>query len=85
MLCVCVCQVVCVQFDRPDISMNKLAVTTLEHRFRIYDVRTLNQELGFAYVDENAHNSTVWLARHLPQNRDLFATTGGNGTINLYK
>ena len=23
--------------------------------------------------------------RHLPQNRDLFVTTGGNGGLNLYK
>lgn len=32
-----------------------------------------------------AHKSTVWLGRHLPQNRDLFMTTGGNGGLNIYK
>lgn len=78
-------QVVSIQFDRPDIVMNKLVVTTLESRFRVYDVRTFNPELGYAYTSEKAHSSTVWLARHLPQNRDLFATCGGNGTLNLYK
>lgn len=32
-----------------------------------------------------AHKSTVWLVRHLPQNRDVFMTGGGNGGFNLYK
>lgn len=29
--------------------------------------------------------ATVWCARHLPQNRDLFMTGGGNGGFNMYK
>lgn len=32
-----------------------------------------------------AHKSTIWGCRHLPQNRDLFATMGGNGALNIYK
>jgi len=32
-----------------------------------------------------AHKSTVWLARHLPQNRDVFMTLGGSGSLNLWK
>lgn len=32
-----------------------------------------------------AHKATVWMARHLPQNRDLFLTAGGNGGLNIYK
>jgi hypothetical protein len=32
-----------------------------------------------------AHKSTVWLARHLPQNRDVFMTAGGNGGLNIYR
>jgi hypothetical protein len=27
----------------------------------------------------------VWCVKHLPQNRDVFATGGGNGSVNLYK
>lgn len=73
------------QFDRADIPMNKLVVTTLESRFRVYDMRTMNSDAGYAFLSEKAHNSTVWIARHLPQNRDLFATGGGNGTLNLYQ
>uniref|UniRef100_A0A7S3K1G1 WD repeat-containing protein 92 n=1 Tax=Aureoumbra lagunensis TaxID=44058 RepID=A0A7S3K1G1_9STRA len=76
--------VTCVQFDRPDIEMNKLVVTTLESRFRVFDMRTQHAEDGFVHVTEKAHKATVWLARHLPQNRDLWMTGGGNGGFNLY-
>ena len=61
--------VTCVEFDRKDVEMNKLAVCTLESRFRIFDVRTQHAEEGFAHVAEKAHKATVWLARFLPQNR----------------
>ena len=27
----------------------------------------------------------MWCVRHVPQNRDLFMTGGGNGGFNLYK
>ena len=75
--------VVNVEFDRKDIEMNKIVATTLESRFRVFDARTLHPTEGFAFKEERAHKSTIWRARHLPQNRDLFATTGGNGGLNL--
>lgn len=74
-----------VQFDRPDIETNKLVVATLESKFNVYDMRTQHPNDGFSYLSEKAHRSTVWLAKHLPQNRDIFATCGGNGGLNLYK
>jgi WD repeat-containing protein 92 len=77
--------VTCIEFDRKDIEMNKLAVTTLESRFRLFDVRTQHPEQGFAFLSEKAHKATVWCSRHLPQNRDIFMTGGGNGGFNLYK
>jgi len=77
--------VTCVEFDRKDIEMNKLAVTTLESKFRIFDMRTQHPTGGFTCLSEKAHKSTVWCARHLPQNRDIFMTGGGNGGFNLYK
>lgn len=64
---------------------SQLVVTTLESKFRTYDMRTQHPTSGFAYLSEKAHKSTVWLAKHLPQNRDLFMTGGGNGGFNLYK
>lgn len=27
----------------------------------------------------------MWCAKHLPQNRDIFVTCGGNGGLNVYK
>lgn len=77
--------VCCVEFDRKDISMNKLVATTLEGKFHVWDMRTQHPISGFASVSEKAHKSTVWLARHLPQNRDIFMTTGGNGSLSLWK
>ena len=29
-----------IEFDRPDINMNKLVVTTLESKFHVYDMKT---------------------------------------------
>lgn len=77
--------VVNVQFDRKDIEMNKLLVTTLESKFRMYDLRTFHPEKGFACMTEKAHKSTIWQGRFMPQNRDLFMTGGGNGGFNFYK
>ena len=74
-----------IEFDRPDIEMNKIVVTTLESKFRCYDMRTQHSTDGFAYTSERAHRSTVWISKHLPQNRDIFMTGGGNGGFNIYK
>lgn len=81
----CLNGVTCVDFDRKDIEMNKMIVTSLESKFRLYDLRTQHSVDGFTHLSERAHKSTVWLTRHLPQNRDLFVTGGGNGGLNIYK
>jgi len=73
------------EFDRKDIQMNKLVVSTLESRFRLYDMRTQHPVHGFSFLSQEAHQSTVWAARHLPQNRDVFMTCGGNGSLELWK
>ena len=36
-------------------------------------------------MTEKVHGATLWNVRHTPQNRDLFMTLGGNGSVNLYK
>ncbi|XP_033734571.1 WD repeat-containing protein 92-like [Pecten maximus] len=74
-----------VEFDRKDISMNKLAAATLESKFHIFDMRTQHPTKGFASVTEKAHKSTVWGVKHLPQNRDVFMSMGGNGSLYLWK
>jgi len=74
-----------VEFDRKDIAMNKLVITTLESRYRLYDMRTHHPVHGYSFLSQAAHESTVWAARHLPQNRDVFMTCGGNGSLELWK
>lgn len=73
------------EFDRKDIEMNKLVATTLESKIHVFDLKTLHPEFGYAGLSEAAHNSTIWGARHLPQNRDIFVSLGGNGSMNIYK
>lgn len=36
-------------------------------------------------LSQTAHESTVWGVAHLPQNRDVFMTCGGNGSLELWK
>lgn len=74
-----------IEFDRKEAEINKLGVATLESKFHIFDLKTHNVKLGFPGISEVAHNSTIWGVKHLPQNRDLFLTLGGNGGLNLYK
>lgn len=74
-----------VQFDRKDIPINKLVVTTLESMIHVYDVRTQHPTKGFARVTEKGHGSTVWFVKHLPQNREIFMTAGGSGNLLLWK
>lgn len=65
--------------------MNKLVVTTLESKFHLFDLKTYHPTSGYTGLAEMAHKSTIWGVRHLPQNRDIFATLGGNGALNIYK
>lgn len=73
------------EFDRKDIAMNKLLTTGLESKFNVFDLRTQHPKEGFASVATQSHKSTIWTGRHLPQNRDVFVTAGGNGSLHLWK
>lgn len=85
------------EFDRKDIQMNKLAATTLEGGLYVYDMRTEHPTKGFSYCcDKSAGQSlgtngvisgaksTVWTVKHLPQNREIFMTGGGSGSIRIW-
>ncbi|XP_029820255.1 WD repeat-containing protein 92 [Manacus vitellinus] len=74
-----------VEFDRKDINMNKLVATSLEGKFHVFDMRTQHPTKGFASVSEKAQKSTIWQGRHPPQNRDIFMTSGGSGSLHLWK
>ena len=74
------------QFDRKDIPMNKLAVTTLEGKCQVFDLRTHHPVHGFSGLVQSGNaNATIWGAKHLPQNRDIFGTLGGDGFLKLFK
>ncbi|CAE8711058.1 unnamed protein product, partial [Polarella glacialis] len=73
------------QFDRKDIRANKLGVSTLESTLVVYDLRTYHPTEGYAGRKEKVTKSTLWGAHFLPQNREVFASCGGNGTITLFK
>lgn len=86
-----------IEFDRKDIRMNKMVVCTLEGGLHVYDMKTHHPTKGFAHVvEKNAGRSlgshgvisgakaTVWSVRHLPQNRDIFISCGGAGSIRLW-
>jgi WD40 repeat protein len=73
------------QFDRKDIKMNKLGVSTLESFMVVYDLRTYHPTEGFAGRKEKVTKSTLWGCHYLPQNREVFATCGGNGSLTLFK
>jgi len=89
----------CVEFDRKNIKLNKLVITTLHSKFRVYDMNTPKHiSEGFPYVDVNVNDTinmassntgkqgtTIWKCRHLPQNRDVWLTCLGNGSVDLYK
>lgn len=74
-----------VQFDRKEIEANKLVVCTLEGKMRVYDMRTFSEEYGYAHVTHKEQDSTVWCGRHLPQNRDVWMSCYGSGSLSLCK
>lgn len=88
----------CIEFDRKDIPMNKMGIATLEGGLQVYDMRTQHPTKGFSFVEERnagrsvgtngvitGPKSTVWTVRHLPQNRDIFVTSGGTGSLRLWQ
>jgi hypothetical protein len=60
-----------VEFDRKDISMNKLGASTLEGKFQIWDMRTQHPREGFASVSEKV--SLSFHAYVLRQNKSSWA------------
>ncbi len=51
-------QLCSVQFDRKDINMNKLLVTSLESKLYVYDMRTQHPKDGYALLTESVCLST---------------------------
>lgn len=83
----CVKSGVCsLEFDQKSIYMNKLVATGTGSNIHVFDLRTRHPKKGYAQLTHSEEaKSTIWSARHLPQDRDIFATCAGSGTINLWK
>ncbi|XP_051900277.1 dynein axonemal assembly factor 10-like isoform X2 [Pristis pectinata] len=77
--------VCCVEFDGKDTSLNKLVVTTLEGRVHVFDMQKFNTNKGLSCRSEKPYKFTAWTVRHLPQNRSIFVTSGGAGSLHLWK
>jgi WD repeat-containing protein 92 len=75
------------EFDRKDIKMNKLVSTGLESKFHIFEMRTFNEKSGYTSMSQktSSENTTGWIVKHLPQNRDIFCTCSGSGTMDIMK
>lgn len=72
------------EFDRKDIKMNKLLATGLEDNISLFIMRN-RSSYQYPTITERVHRSTVWCGKHLPQNRDIFMTCGGSGSLCLWK
>lgn len=77
--------VVDVSFDRKEILMNKLSVSTIEGHVHMFDMRTYHTEHGFSGKDNKVCQGTIWGSHFLPQNREIFGVAGGSGTLSLFK
>ena len=59
-LCCILLQVCSVEFDRKDIPMNKMVVTTLESKFSLFDMRTQHPTKGFASLTEKVRSKVTY-------------------------
>lgn len=74
------------EFDQKYIYMNKLVVASVSSQITTFDLRTRHPEKGFAHcMETDKGNTTVWSVQHLPQDKDIFASTSGAGSLSLWK
>lgn len=66
---------------RHNVSFIGVRSCALPRRRSIWTDRPLLSHL----IQFGGESVTVWAVRHLPQNRDLFLTSCGDGTLQLYK
>jgi len=65
------------------IQQKKLLVTCLNSKFHVFDNNVFDA-LPKSYPQKNSQQ-TIWCGRHLPQEPITFATTGQDGTIDIYR
>ena len=75
-----------IEFDKKNIPINKMVVSTLDSKIYLFDLKNLekNNYLKCAKMSED-NNTTIWGTKFIPQKRDIFISMGGTGCLNLYK
>ena len=90
-----------IEFDKKNIPLNRMIVTTLGSKFYLYDLNNLNN-LNYTNNNYNSienkdaknpvykklyveNKTQLWGAKFLPQEKNMFVSLGGNGSLNLYK
>jgi len=69
------------EFDAEDPMTGILVATTCNSKIHIVQSGNPSQ----THPVESGHKSAVWCASHLPQNRAIFMTSGGDGNLNLWQ
>lgn len=77
--------VCCMEFDGKERSLHKLVATTLEGRIHVFNLHAFNANNDLVCQSEKPYKFTAWTVRHLPQNRAIFVTSGGAGSLHLWK
>ena len=83
----CVLNCIC-QSQTPPPSLPHTPFPLGSHKSVVYAGQSFSYKLiNFLCASRSvqAHKSTVWQVRHLPQNRELFLTAGGAGGLHLWK
>lgn len=76
-----------IEFDKKNIPLNKMAATTLDSKIYLFDLKNLekNNYLRCNKLIGEVNNTTIWGIKFLPQNRNIFISMDGNGSLNIYK
>ncbi|GAW82105.1 G-beta repeat protein [Plasmodium gonderi] len=74
-----------ISYDRKDTRKNKLICATLEGNIYVFNMDIYSEDSGYAYSKDQVVSGTCWGTPFLPQNRDIFASLGGDGNLALYK
>lgn len=72
-------------FDRKDTQPCKMICSTLEGNIYTFNVVFYDSKYGYSFTKDKVVSGTCWGTPFLPQNPDIFACLGGDGTVHLYK
>ncbi|CRH01622.1 G-beta repeat protein, putative [Plasmodium relictum] len=74
-----------ISYDRKEAKKNKMICSTLEGNIYLFNLDVYSEDTGYSYRKDKIISGTCWGTPFLPQNRDIFASLGGDGNLILYK